>query len=83
MSNFNFPWYDRHDHEFQVEVSVSKYRKSTPYDPEEPVELELISCQAVVGNQLSADLLGMLDEQYIQQMESDAEIYYDSMGECA
>ena len=83
MSNFSFPWYDRHDHEFQVEVGVSKYRAATTQEPEEPVELEIISCQAVVGNQLSADLLELLDEQYIQQMENDAEIYYDSMDECA
>ena len=83
MSNFNFPWYDMYDHEFQVEVSASKYRRATIEEPEEPVELEIISCQAVVGNQLSADLLGLLDEQYIQQMENDAEIYYDSMDECA
>ena len=75
MSNFDFSWYDRHDNEFQVNCSVSKGRAATLEEPREYPEVEVLSVQPVVGIHLGADILGLMDEKYIEAIELAAEEY--------
>ena len=78
MSNFTWYWYDRYDHEFQVECSVSKPRAATRLEPAEPSEIEVLSIQPVVGEQLGACIIHLMDADIYKEISERAECHLPS-----